>query len=720
MSEGAGADERLVVMLEARIAEFEKRMQQAERRGTRTYTGLRNSSSRATREMERDAARAAASVNQSMASISGRIGAFGQAFVGGLIAGGLAATLSQIGSAAATAVKQMADLVDVADAVAMSTDDFQGLVQGMGLAGVATEEAESGLKNFVDRLGDAQKGSGALYEVLKRNNIALTDQAGNLRPTVDLLRDFAGLVKDAPDQAARMALTTDAFGKAGKNMTLAFADGAEGLDAMKQAAIEGGYVIEEDLLRRAAELDDKFDMLATRLGNVFKVGVVEAATFFGLVDREARAAAEFVPDQAARVIGEELTAQLAALEDVQEGTKVQLESLIAEYQALGAEARLLVPALAEGATMMRGLGNEAAAVVLTDLAAEMSDAAQAFADGKITGEEYAAKLERIATETGDAISKMSELDQARLAGVSGAVSGLLDWIKQIPAAAQEAAAEIRTIEGLGTGPAFESGGRGSAPPAIVVQEAGPNTPRPRRAPSDIDAGLPDTPKRSGGGGGGDNTSSRVAALVADLETERELLSAWYEESQALLTQATDKQLEAIGGRHEALERLEVEHQERLRAIRSNGDEGALANAESFFGSMATLTAAGGNKMVKATQIFGAAEALINTYRAQAQVLADPSVPFFGKFAAAAAIGAAGFRMVAAIKGGGGGGGGGSGGGRGSSSGGSSSSQSEAAPLRARLEGIDPAKLYEGGALLELVTAIQKEAGNRGIVWETGR
>lgn len=38
------ADERLVVMLEARISEFEKRMAQAEGRGTRTYQDLRRGS----------------------------------------------------------------------------------------------------------------------------------------------------------------------------------------------------------------------------------------------------------------------------------------------------------------------------------------------------------------------------------------------------------------------------------------------------------------------------------------------------------------------------------------------------------------------------------------------------------------------------------------------------------------------------------------------------
>lgn len=70
----AGADERLVVMLEARISEFEKRMRQAEQRGTQTYHGLQRGSRSATRQMERDMIRSANAVNRAVASTSSRIG----------------------------------------------------------------------------------------------------------------------------------------------------------------------------------------------------------------------------------------------------------------------------------------------------------------------------------------------------------------------------------------------------------------------------------------------------------------------------------------------------------------------------------------------------------------------------------------------------------------------------------------------------------------------
>ncbi len=83
MSGAGGADERLVVMLEARITEFEKRMRQAEGRGTKTYQGLRRSSQSATRQMEADMVRASGRINRALASVGGGIGAFRGTLAGG-------------------------------------------------------------------------------------------------------------------------------------------------------------------------------------------------------------------------------------------------------------------------------------------------------------------------------------------------------------------------------------------------------------------------------------------------------------------------------------------------------------------------------------------------------------------------------------------------------------------------------------------------------------
>lgn len=80
------ADERLVVMLEARVAEFERRMRQAEQRGTRTYHGLSRDSRSATRQMEADMLRSTSRINTALASTSAGIGGLGRALGVGISA----------------------------------------------------------------------------------------------------------------------------------------------------------------------------------------------------------------------------------------------------------------------------------------------------------------------------------------------------------------------------------------------------------------------------------------------------------------------------------------------------------------------------------------------------------------------------------------------------------------------------------------------------------
>lgn len=78
MADDAG--ERLIVMLEARITDFEKRMAKASQTGTRTYNQLTAGSSRATKRMEADMNRTAAALNRALASTSTEVGKFGRTF----------------------------------------------------------------------------------------------------------------------------------------------------------------------------------------------------------------------------------------------------------------------------------------------------------------------------------------------------------------------------------------------------------------------------------------------------------------------------------------------------------------------------------------------------------------------------------------------------------------------------------------------------------------
>lgn len=711
------ADERLIVMLEARIAEFEKRMMAAERRGTRTYTGLARNSRSATRQMEADLTTATARMNAALATTAAKVGQFGRAFIGGLAGGAVVSLLGSVNFQIAGTVRALAEVGDQAKRAGVSVQAFQELRFVAEQNRIPIDALTDGIKEMQLRLDEfIVTGAGPAAESLARMGYSAQELKAKLADPSALLLEMIGRMEDL-DKAAQIRIADEVFGgTAGERFVELLTLGEEGIRGQIDRARELGLVIEEEQIAKAAELDAKFAEVGARITSVWQAAVVEAGYFFGLIDRE-REKLVLSQEEAARVVGEDMAAALAGQSEVGQDALEVIESLVIEYEALAAEAQNIVPALADASNMMAGLGRAAEAAKLAELAGDLAEAASAFEDGTITGDEFRAKLEEVATEAVNTIGQMEELDQVRLGGVTGAVQGLLAWIQELPGAAAAARSEIMALESLGmdTGTPLSGDAAGLLPP--TGEEMG-SSPRPRPAPPMLgETGAASGGGKGGGGGGGgsrDRTSARIEALLADLQTEREILEAWYQDSLELLNSATDAQLETLGGRHEAIERLEAEHMERLRNIRDEGQGGILADAETFFGEMASAFAAGGDKMARAARFFGALEAAANVGRAQAQVLADPTLPWWRKIPAMLSIGAAGAKVVASIRGGGSGGGGGA-----ASSGGGAApggGRPSDGPLRVLLEGIKDGERYEGAALRRMFDALAKEAGDRGLVF----
>lgn len=109
-------------------------------------------------------------------------------------------------------------------------------------------------------------------------------------------------------------------------------------------------------------------------------------------------------------------------------------------------------------------------------------------------------------------------------------------------------------------------------------------------------------------------------------------------------------------------RKQLQHDYYSDAINVNQNQSAqqLSNMASDFAQMNQLAGGGYDKLLRAQKTFAAGAALVNAYLAATQALADPTVSFWGKFAAYAKVLAAGMGAVNAIKGAGSGGGGGGG------------------------------------------------------------
>lgn len=238
------------------------------------------------------------------------------------------------------------------------------------------------------------------------------------------------------------------------------------------------------------------------------------------------------------------------------------------------------------------------------------------------------RMIKLTRETADAERLLGE----QMAEVARQAAVAANETQRMRDAAMDAAREFITVQAIRSRFAGEDALMGM--PVVVPGRGEP--------PPSVGGGI-------GGGGGGIGSDGRLQALMESLQTERETIETWYAESLELLATANASELEAIGGHNEARLRLEQEYQDRLRGLRSGYNGDALAQAGTFFGQMADAARMGGEKTVKAARIFGAAQALINSYVAYTEVLRDPLLPWFMRIPAAAGVLGAGLGMVNAIK-----------------------------------------------------------------------
>lgn len=164
-----------------------------------------------------------------------------------------------------------------------------------------------------------------------------------------------------------------------------------------------------------------------------------------------------------------------------------------------------------------------------------------------------------------------------------------------------------------------------------------------------DDDSPIAPGVSGAGRLQDDLADRLAILQQGLMTEQEAAQEFYDSGLELLKEAREAGLLTEQEYMELRERLEEEHQNRLNAIRDAGHQTALSAIVSTGEEILAAVGRNNRRAAQAARAFGQFEAMINAYRAAAQVLADPTVPWFQKLSAAGSVLAAGIGFASSIR-----------------------------------------------------------------------
>ncbi|MBZ9852794.1 hypothetical protein LB566_03225 [Mesorhizobium sp. CA13] len=196
---------------------------------------------------------------------------------------GVVASLAAIGvgfslDGVRKAIKEVADIGDVADKVGLTTDALQELRYAAEKTGASTDTLDQSMAGFAKRIAEvAAGGENDLSRVLKANNVQLRDQEGNLRKQTDILGDYANLIKNARTEQDQLRLATIAFGDRGGDLVNTFRGGAGAIRDMSDEAHNLGLVLSTDMVNSADEIDKKFDALANTVEVGLKGAIIRAA-----------------------------------------------------------------------------------------------------------------------------------------------------------------------------------------------------------------------------------------------------------------------------------------------------------------------------------------------------------------------------------------------------------------------------------------------------------
>lgn len=295
MNVAVGADERLMVMLEARITEFERRMRQAEQRGTQTFHSLRRNSRSATRGMEADMTRSANAINRALAVTAARIGAFGAAFAGvramqsynrfADAATAMANSLRVAGLEGAELTRTYEKLFASAQRNSTPINALVDLYSKLALTQTELGVSSDDLIRFTDGVAVALKVAGTDATTASGSLLQLSQALGG---GIVRAEEFNSILEGTPTIAQAVARGLKEAGGSVAELRKLVVDGEVSSSAFFRAFEVGS----EELRRQAENSQTTIGQAMTRLGN-------SLVTVIGEFDQTSGASASL-----ARIIGE--------------------------------------------------------------------------------------------------------------------------------------------------------------------------------------------------------------------------------------------------------------------------------------------------------------------------------------------------------------------------------------------------------------------------------
>ena len=198
-------------------------------------------------------------VGSAFAAIGKGAAAMGTAVVAGAAAIGTAAYSMAMNTSDAAG-----DILDASMKVGMSAEEYQKWTYAASMCGMEASTLESAMIKQQKAFSDAREGSKVAAEAYQRLGIDI-NAIGDSSQAFDLV---IAKMAEMEDETERNALANDIFGKSYAELAPMFAEGADGIAALKQEAVDLGVVMSNDAVAAGESLGDSIDKVKQAFGGI--------------------------------------------------------------------------------------------------------------------------------------------------------------------------------------------------------------------------------------------------------------------------------------------------------------------------------------------------------------------------------------------------------------------------------------------------------------------
>lgn len=204
-------------------------------------------------------------VGSTLGSAIGTAAKFGTALVGAATAAGGA----MLGLAQNTA-DYAGEILDASRKSSLSIENLQQLKYAGEQSGVAMEDLIGTASKLNKSLAEGLDGNKTYAAAFKELGVSMTDAAGKARSSNDVYNDVLAKLAEMGDTAEATRIGTDLFGKSYSNLKPLLAEGATGIEDLKNKASELGIVMNDEAVKAGDNFGDSLDSLKQSFGGIVR------------------------------------------------------------------------------------------------------------------------------------------------------------------------------------------------------------------------------------------------------------------------------------------------------------------------------------------------------------------------------------------------------------------------------------------------------------------